>query len=153
MSSRLFMEVRERLGLAYYIKVDIDANPDTGFLVARAGVENSNAEKAILAILKEYRKIAQKRVPEAELKKAKDYINGKMALVLEPSDALASFYVGQELLQKEVLTPKEIYDRINKVSSKDVLQVARDIFKPKNLNLALVGPLQNKDKFKKLLKL
>ncbi len=153
MSSRLFMEVRERLGLAYYIKVDIDSNPDTGFLVARVGVENSNAEKAILRILKEYRKIAQKRVPESELKKAKDYINGKMALVLEPSDALASFYVGQELLQKEVLTPKEIYDRINKVSSQDVLQVARDIFKPKNLNLALVGPLQDKDKFKKILKL
>ena len=106
-----------------------------------------------MRILKEYRKIAQKRVPESELKKAKDYINGKMALVLEPSDALASFYVGQELLQKEVLTPKEIYDRINKVSSQDVLQVARDIFKPKNLNLALVGPLQDKDKFKKILKL
>ena len=153
MSSRLFMEVREKLGLAYYIKTSVDANPDTGYLVTQAGVDNKNVEKAILTILKEYKKISQKGVPKSELKKTKDYIKGKMALLLESSDALASFYASQELLKKEILTPKEIYAKIDKVSVSDILKVSRSIFRPAKLNLALIGPFKDKNKFNKLLKL
>jgi len=153
MSSRLFIEVREKLGLAYYIKTEVESNPDTGFLVTQAGVDNKNAEKAISVILKEYKKISQKRIPSLELKKAKDYIKGKMALMLESSDALASFYATQELLKKEILAPEEIYAKIDKVLARDIQQVARDIFQPKKLNLALVGPFKDRNKLKKLLKL
>jgi len=153
MSSRLFIEIRERLSLAYYVKTEVNANPDTGFLMTRAGVDNKNVGKAISAILKEYRKVSQKLVPKSELKKAKDYIKGKMALLLEPSDALASFYSEQELLEREILTPKEIYAKIDKVSSQDILKVAKDIFQLKKLNLALIGPFKDKNKFEKLLKL
>jgi len=152
MSSRLFMEVRERLGLAYYVKTEVNADPDTGFLMTRAGVDSKNVEKAISTILKEYKKISQKAVPQAELKKTKDYVKGKMALLLESSDALASFYCEQELLKREILTPKEIYAKINKVSSQDILKVAQNIFQPKKLNLALIGPFQDKNKFEKLLR-
>jgi len=116
MSSRLFIEIREKLGLAYYIKTDVESNPDTGFLVTQAGIDNNNVEKAVLTILKEYRKISQKALTQSELKKAKDYIKGKMTLVLEPSDALASFYGAQELLERVTLTPKEIYAKIDQVS-------------------------------------
>ncbi|MDP3991224.1 MAG: pitrilysin family protein [Candidatus Nealsonbacteria bacterium] len=153
MSSRLFMEVREKLGLAYYISTSVDINEDTGFLLTRAGVDNKKAEKAVSVILKEYKKISSEKVPEAELKKAKEYVKGKMALGLESSDALASFYGLQELLEKEALTPKEIYDKIDQVSSQDVLKVARDIFQPKKMNLALIGPFDNKKTFEKILKL
>ncbi len=153
MSSRLFIEIREKLGIAYYIKTNIDSNPDTGSLSAQAGVDNKNVEKAISVILKEYKKISQKMVPSAELKKAKDYIKGKMALMLEPSDALASFYATQDLLKKEILTLKEIYAKIDKVSANDVQKVARNIFRSDNLNLAMVGPFRDKNKFRKLLKL
>jgi len=153
MSSRLFMEVRERLGLAYYIKTSVDSNPDTGFLATRAGVENRNVEKAISTILKEYKKVSQKKISETELKKVKDHIKGKMALILEPSDALASFYGIQELLENKTLTPKEIYAKIDKVSPKDILKVASDIFRPRNLNLALIGPFEDKRNFEKILKL
>ncbi len=75
MSSRLFIEVREKLGLAYYVRTDIESNPDAGFLVTRAGVDNNNVEKAISTILKEYRKLSRGELAEAELKKAKDYIS------------------------------------------------------------------------------
>ena len=153
MSSRLFMEVREKLGLAYYVRTSIESNPDTGFLVTRAGVDNKNVERAILTILKEYKKISQKRLSQQELKKAKDHVKGKMALILESSDALASFYGEQELLKKEILTPKEIYAKIDKISISDILKVARDIFQPKKLNLALIGPFKDKNKFRKILKL
>jgi len=140
MSSRLFVELREKLGLCYYIRTNVDTNPDTGFLVTQAGVDNKNVKKAILTILEEYKKISQKKVSSPELKKAKDNVKGKMALLLESSDAQASFYGGQELLEKRILIPKEIFKLIDKVSANDILRVARDIFKSQKLNLALIGP-------------
>jgi len=152
MSSRLFMEVRERLGLAYYISTGVEMDPDTGFLITRAGVDNKNVDKAIQAILKEYRKISREIVNPEEIKKVKDYIKGKMALSLESSDALASFYSGQELLKNEILTPQEIFKEIDKVKAKDILTVAQEIFQPEKLNLALIGPFKDKKRFGNLLK-
>lgn len=153
MSSRLFIEVREKLGIAYYIKTSVSADPDTGYLVTLAGVDNKKVDKAISTILKEYKRVTQRKVPQRELKKAKDYIKGKTALLLESSDAQASFYAGQELLEKKILTPKEIFAKIDKVRASDILRVARDIFQAQKLNLALIGPFQDKTRFKKLLKL
>jgi len=152
MSNRLFTEVREKLGLAYYISTEIDASTDTGFLVTNAGVDNTRVGKSIATILKEYKKISQIKVPLAELKKAKDNIKGKMAIYLETSDSQASFFGLQELLEKKILTPKELFKKIDKVSQNDILKVAKDIFKPDKLNLALIGPFNNKDKFQRLLK-
>ncbi len=153
MSSRLFIEVREKLGIAYYIKTDIEADPDTGCLVTQAGINNKNIDKAISTILKGYKKISQKKVPALELKKAKDNVKGKLALLLESSDARASFCASQELLEKKILTPKEIFAKINEVRTDDILRVAKDIFKPEKLNLALIGPHKDKSKFQRLLKL
>ena len=151
MSSRLFMEVREKLGLAYYVRTSVEANPDTGYLVTQAGVDNNNVEKAVSAILGEYKKISLEKVPLPELEKAKEYIKGKMALLLESSDALATFYGMQELLEKEILTLKQIYGKIDKVSDKDVLRVAHDLFGRDKLNLALVGPFKDRQPFQKIL--
>ena len=153
MSSRLFEEIRTKLGIAYYIRTAVENNPDTGYLVTLAGIDNKNVEKAILTILKEYKKISQKKVPPVELKKAKDNVKGRTVLELESSDAQASFYAGQELLEKKILTPDEIFAKIDKVRESDILKVARDIFQPKKLNLALIGPFEDKTKFEPLLKL
>jgi len=152
MSSRLFIEVREKLGIAYYIVTEVETNPDTGYLVTRAGVDNKNVERAITTILKEYKKISQKAISLKELKKAKDNFKGKMVLLLESSDAKASFYANQELFKKKILTLEEIYTKIKKVSKRDILKVAQDIFRPQNLNLALIGPFKDKAKFQRLLK-
>jgi len=153
MSSRLFEEIRTKLGIAYYITTSVDSDPDTGYLVSQAGVDNQKVDLAISTILKEYKKLCQKKVPKEELEKAKDCTKGKMALLLETSDAQASFYGLQELLKKEILTPEEIYKRIDQVSQLDILKVAKDIFQPQKLNLALIGPFKDKEKFQRLLKL
>ncbi len=153
MSSRLFTEVREKLGLAYYVKTSAEADTDTGYLVTLAGVDNSRVDKAIVAILREYKKISKKKVPVAELKKAKDNFKGKLSLGLETSDAKAFFYAGQELLQNKILTPEEIFREIDKISANDIIKTAKDIFKPERLNLALIGPFKDKERFQKLLKL
>jgi len=153
MSSRLFEKIRAELGIAYYINTNSEANPDTGFLFTQTGIDNKNVEKGILTILKEYKKISQERVPVSELKKAKDYLKGKTTLLLESSDAQASFYTGQELLEKKILTPEEIFKKIDQVSQDDILKVAKDIFQPQKLNLALIGPFKDKKTFEKLLKI
>lgn len=153
MSSRLFVELREKLGLCYYIKTGSSSDSDTGFLATQAGVDNKNVEKAICAILEEYKKICQKKVNPLELRKAKENIKGKMALQMESSDSLASFYSSQELLTEKILTLKEVFEEIDKVSSSDILKVANDLFKSENLNLALLGPFKNKTKIEKILKL
>ncbi len=151
MSSRLFTEIRSKLGIAYYIKTVADSNPDVGFLVTQAGIDNKKVDKAISTILKEYKKLSQQKISQTELKKAKDCIKGRIVLLLETSDAQASFYAEQEILEKKILTPEEILTKIDKVTVNDILKVAKDIFQPKKLNLALIGPFKDKKQFTKLL--
>ena len=153
MSSRIFEEVRSKLGIAYYVNTFSEANPDTGFLFTQAGLDNKNVERGILTILKEYKKISQNKIPFSELNKAKDYLKGKTTLLLESSDAQASFYAGQELLEKKILTPDQIFAKIDRVNREDILKLAGEIFKSERLNLALIGPFKEKKTFEKLLKL
>lgn len=151
MSSRLFIKVRERLGIAYYINTSVSADTDTGYLVTQAGVDSKKIKPGISAILKEYKDISRKKVPEKELKKAKDYVRGKTTLLLESSNAKAFFYAGQELLERKILTPEAIFKKIDKITQDDILKVARDIFQPKKLNLALIGPFKEKKRFERIL--
>lgn len=151
MSSRLFVKVREELGLAYYIRTETSSDTDTGFLATRAGVKNDKVKKAISVILEEYRRISKEKISKEDLFNAKENIKGKMAISLESSDSKASFFGLQELLTKKILTPKEICDKIDNVKEEDVLNVAKDIFRPENLNLALIGPFKEKSKFSSLL--
>jgi len=153
MSSRLFIEIREKLGIAYYVSTSVSADTDTGFLVTQAGIDNKKVDLGISTILKEYKRISQKEISRVELKKAKDYFKGKLILFLEGSDAQASFYGFQEILEKRILTPQQIFKKIDKISENDILKVAQDIFKPEKLNLALIGPFRDKLKFQQLLKL
>lgn len=152
MSSRMFSEIREKLGLCYYVKTSTSADPDTGFLTTAAGVDNLRVKKAIEAVLKEYKKITKTKISPKELKKVKDHFKGKMALTFESSDALASFYGIQDLLENKILTPEKICGIINKVTAGDILRVCQDIFKPQKLNLALIGPVENKSEIWKLLR-
>jgi predicted Zn-dependent peptidase len=153
MSSRLFISVRERQGLAYHISTGVDTDTDVGFLSTYAGVDNQKVEKAIRTILQEYSKIAQIKISPAELKKAKDFIKGTSLISMESSDQQASFYCMQELLTNQILTLEQKFAKIDEVTVEDIQRVSRDIFQPAKLNLALIGPFKDKKKFEKLLKI
>jgi len=153
MSSRLFIKVREKNGLAYYIKTDAESFTDSGYLVTQAGIPHTALSKAVVMILKEYRGLAQKTITESELKKAKDYLKGNLVLSLESSDALASFYAGQELLTGKILTLKEECAKIDKVKASEVREMAKEIFKKESLSLAVIGPHKNENELQKLMKL
>lgn len=152
MSSRLFIEVRERRGLAYYIRTSPQFYTDSGYLMTQAGVSNKGTEEALKVILREYQKIKEKEVSPEELKKAKENIKGKLYLGLETSDAWASFLASQEVLQKKISLPAKECAMIDKVSSKDVLKLAQEIFRPEKLNLALIGPFKQKKEFERILR-
>ena len=145
MSSRLFTEVREKRGLAYYIGTSSDSYLDAGDFSTFAGVENTKIQAAVEVILSEYKKIRDERVSTKELQKAKDYVKGKMAISFESSDDLASFYAGQELLEGRIVSPEEKFEKLNRVTIEDVYETASDIFKPERLNLALIGPFARED--------
>ncbi|MEK7664829.1 MAG: pitrilysin family protein [Patescibacteria group bacterium] len=155
MSSRLFIKVRERSGLAYSIHTSSDLATDNGYLVTQAGIDHKNLEKSIKIILKEYKDLKDKKVSEKELQKAKDYLKGTMSLSLDSSDSLASFYSLQELLEENILTAEEKFKKIDEVSISDINKVANDIFLQEKLNLAVIGPFEKKDKYKleKILKI
>jgi len=151
MSSRLFMEVREKRGLAYYVRTNTESFEECGYLATQAGVEHKNLALALKTILAEYKKIATEKVPQKELQKAKDYIKGKMVMGMEASDEVAMFFIGQELSRREILKREEIFRRVDLVTPEDIINVAREIFQNKKLNLAIIGPHKNSDKLQKML--
>lgn len=153
MSSRLFINVREKKGLAYYVYSDVDDSTDAGYLSAFAGVDNKRADSAVSSILEELAKIKEKGVTAEELRDAKEGIEGRMNITLETSSQIVSFLGNQEILEKKIMTTEEILKKIKAISRADVLAVARDIIRPEKLNLALIGPHKDKAKFEKLLKL
>ncbi|MDP3882796.1 MAG: pitrilysin family protein [Candidatus Staskawiczbacteria bacterium] len=155
MSSRLFISVRERNGLAYYVHTSFEDTTDTGFLVTQAGIKNDSLEKAVSLILKDYKDLKENKITPKELKKAKDFLRGKMALSLDATDAQASFYAIQEVMGEKVLTPEEKLKMIDKVTVNDIKKIAEDIFLPEKLNLAVIGPIEenNSGRLKELLKL
>lgn len=153
MSSRLFIEVREKRGLAYYIRTGVEAYEDAGYFAAQAGVEHKNLKLAVETILREYAKIAREPVSEKELQKAKDYIKGKSVMGMEASDAVAMFFIDQEMSKEKVLTLEEKFALIDRVTPKDILRVAAYIFQKEKLNLAVIGPHKVTVELKSLLKI
>ena len=153
MSSRLFEEVRDKRGLAYYIGADNDTATDTGYFIVKAGVNNEKVYEAIKVVLDEIRKIKDGGITAEELQRAKDNISGSMALGLEHSDAVANAYAGPVLFENKVLTPEEELGKIKKVTLEEVHQVAKDIFDDNKLNLAIIGPFEDEEPFKKILKI
>jgi predicted Zn-dependent peptidase len=153
MSSRLFIEVRERRGLAYHVRTSVDAFEDCGYLATQAGVNHDKLEVTIETILNEYRRIATEKVSKKELQNAKDFIKGKSVMGFESSDEVAMFFVDQEAKKKKIMTLPEIFKNIDKVTESDILRVAKDVFQNKKLNLAVIGPHKDGKKLEKILKL
>lgn len=154
MSSRLFIEVREKRGLAYAVHTSPEYYTDSGYFVTQAGVRKDATAEAMHLILQEYKKIAQEGVGEDELAKAKHYVEGKMLLGLESSDELAFFAGEQEAAMKKIRTPDEIIKKIFSVTPRGIQAVARDIFQEKRLNAVLLGPFEEREqeKFESMLK-
>lgn len=153
MSSRLFVSVRERKGLCYYIKCQPNIYEDTGNLYIQSGLDKNRLDEAINIILEELKKVKQNGVTGPELQRAKDYIKGKTILNLEDSSHVCEWYVKQMVLQKKLLTPEEKFKLYERVNKDDILRVAKNIIQSNKINLAVIGPYHSGKQFIDLLKI
>lgn len=156
MSSRLFSEVREKRGLAYYVRTSSDNYTDCGTLVTTAGVDAKRAKEAVSVILEELEKVKKPgAITDEELKKAKEYIKGHFVLELEDSRSVADFFAHQELLSHEMDMPEDSLRKIDAITLKDIERVAKKYLVEKTLNLAVIGSFEETEEkeFAKLLTL
>lgn len=152
MSSRLFIQVRERRGLAYSIRAGLNVYEDCGTFIIQAGLEKTKVKEAIRLIKNELEKVGKRGITAEELHRAKEYLLGKMVLGLEESSSQAEWYGRQALLLKELKTPEQKRQEIKAVTAAKVRQAAREIFVPEKARLALVGSYSSTEEFSKLLK-
>jgi predicted Zn-dependent peptidase len=156
MSSRLFIEVRERRGLAYYVRSGVEAYQDTGSFGIQAGVELSKIDEAVAVIVEELGKVknkGRKGIKASEVIKSKEYLKGKLLLDWEDSREVAGEYVEDWLAEGKVRTPAEIIRGIEAVTLPEVERLAKELLVQPHLNLAAIGPYSEPDKFEKLLQL
>lgn len=151
MSSRLFTEIREKRGLAYYIHAAMGEFSDNGIMVIAAGVNLSKIDEAIKVILGEITRIKTQPIDTDELQRAKENLKGRLYLSLEESFNVAEYLANEELLLGKIDDPDTLINKYEKVTSEDLQKFANDFFVSKNLNLAMIGPLKNSQKYQNLL--
>lgn len=153
MSSRLFLEVREKRGLTYSISSYVNYLYDTGSIGVSAGVDPRRIEAALEAILGELDRLRREPVPAEELNKAQEFMKGRLLLQMEDSLAVVSWLGRQEILEDRVLTIDEVLAAVDAVTAEDIQRVASERFREESLNLAVVGPFQEEERVRSLLRL
>jgi predicted Zn-dependent peptidase len=151
MSSRLFLEVRERRGLAYYVFAFNNSFTDAGTLYAQAGVDLKRTEEAVKVIADEFQKLADETVPAEELEKARALAKGRFVLATESPTGLLVSGLRREVLEGEAAEPTEILAGLDAVTAEDVQRVAQDVIGGSGLRCAVIGPFDDEEKFAALL--
>ena len=151
MSSRLFTEVRERRGLAYYIFGMNHGYTDTGTLFAQSGVDITRIDEAIATIKGEFKRIAAEPVGAGELEKARNYSKGRLVLGLEDPRGMIMYGLRGAVLENEVREPDDVLAALDAVTAEDIQRVAQDLIEDEKLNLALIGPFEDEAHFQQVL--
>jgi len=152
MSSRLFVEIRDRMGLAYSVSSYVDHFLDSGSFIVYAGVEPDNLRTAIKAILEQLFCLKE-LISESELVKAKELSKGRLLLRMEDSRSAASWTGGQEILTGCILRVDEVIAIIDAISPKELEQLAQELIVGSRLRLAVVGPIPEDESLDELLPL
>ena len=147
MSSRLFDEVRQKRGLAYYVWAGNTNYTDSGYFEVGAGLNHAKARDGIRVILDELTKVAADGVTAGELQRVKDQAEGRLAFTLESTGGVADDFGGSALFYDRIITPEEELAKIKAVTESDVKAVAEDVFRDERLNMAVIGPDVKQDMF------
>jgi predicted Zn-dependent peptidase len=151
MSSRLFLEVRERRGLAYYVHGGAHAYTDTGTLVSQAGVDITRIDEAITVVAEQFRRMADEPVPADELEKARAFAKGRFVLQTESPQGIVMFGLRREVLEGRALEPEEVLSALDEVTVDDVHRVGQELISNDAVHLAVIGPFEDEDRFRALL--
>lgn len=145
MSSRLFIEVRERRGLAYYVRSGHGSYADIGLFECSAGVDPQKLDEALRVIIEQIEKLKTEPVTDVELERAKQNLKGRLSLRLEDSHSIARFLANDELELGKIIQPEEYVSLVEKVTQSDIMELANECLTAKGRKLALVGPLKKSD--------
>jgi predicted Zn-dependent peptidase len=151
MSSRLFLEVREKRGLAYDVHSWVSHFQDTGAAVISAGVDPKKVRPTIEAVLEELDRLKED-IPEEEVTKSREFIKGRLQLRMEDTRAVASWLGGQELLRNQILTVDDVVRIVDGVDVENLKRVAQDVYQHDKMSLAVVGPQRSAERLEALLK-
>lgn len=151
MSSRLFIQVRERRGLAYHVSAGPGFYMDTGNFAVYAGLKLEKVYEGLEVIKAELERTVAEKVTDDELKKAKEMIRGRLAIASESTNFLAQYFGIAFVLDRKIETFEEYLENIDKVTSEDVRNVAKELFQRQRYNLQIIGPFKDKTKFEKVL--
>ena len=152
MSSRLFTQVREERGLAYYVRSEMDLLHDAGLLGCSAGVDPSRVKEAIKVSRQVFENLVSGKEPvtEKELERAKKYLRGKMLLSLESSNSVAQFFGFKELLLGDLMQIEEALELLEAVTLKDLERIAKLVIRNGELRFAMIGNFDNEAEIKAL---
>jgi predicted Zn-dependent peptidase len=151
MSSRLFLELRERRSLAYDVGTFATSYADCGTVGVHAGFDPPQADAVIRAALEQLERVVQDPIPPTEIERAKAYTRGRIELRLEESSAVAAWLgIGESLLPR-ILTVDEVVERLEAVTADDLLRVARTYLRPDLARIALLGPFRSRRRVEALL--
>lgn len=150
MSSRLFIQVREKRGLCYSISASHQSYEDTGLFSVMSGLEKTRLHEAVKVIWQELKRTTKELVSPEELRRAKDHLSGKLTLAFEDSATQADWYGKQWLFQNKASTPEERLKQIEKVTAADIREVAKLLFRPEHLAASVIGPFEDKAAVEKM---
>jgi len=141
MSSRLFQNIREKQGLAYAVFSELTPYSDAGMLTVYAGTAKETVGQVIDLIVKEFRELKESLVPEDELLRAKNHLKGSLMLSLESTSSRMSNLARQELYFRRFYSLDEILKGIDTVTREEVQSLAREYFRPEQIAVTVLGPL------------
>ena len=140
MSSRLFLEIRERLSLAYSVNSYTSQLADTGVVGVYAAVAPDRSQEALRAILAQLRRLCDEPVDAGTLASAKEFVRGRTLMGMEDTMSVAGWFGRQEAQRREVLAVEDVLERMQMVTADDIQRVARRLFRANGSRLAMVGP-------------
>jgi len=150
MSSRLFIEIRERRGLAYMIRSGRDAFRDTGYIYIRAGLDPKNIPEAMQVIRKEIQKLFEEGITDEELSDAKTHVRGAFTLAQEDSSFGANWYAKEALFSEEIKNPDDYIKLIEKVTKDEVMDIVKQVFDFDKMRIAVIGDTEEEELLKLL---
>ncbi len=150
MACRLFLELRERLGMVYEVDTDLIYLRDTGAMAVYAGTVPQRGPQALEAIITELER-ATRDIKQSELERARELSKGRMLLRLEDTRSISSWLGGQEVIYGQIETPEQVLEELDSITVEDVQGVARRFFVPENYRLTVVGPYRSDRKFRRVI--
>ena len=151
MSSRLFLELRERRSLTYDVSTFGATFADCGTFGVHAGFDPEQAPAVVAAILEQLERVVQEPITPAELDRARAFTRGRLELRMEETGSVASWLGTGESLLPRILTVDEVIERLDALTADDLLRVARRYVRPGLARLAVLGPFRSRLRFERML--